>query len=122
LTTRTKIRALALAASVALSGAIAVAAAPAVANAQNAAPAPPAPATVIKAKFEVISMLSQALQVRSLTNPRDVHTFSYANELRPQMLKVQSAGGYKYGDKVVVWYREGTEVALKIKGRPSKPR
>jgi membrane-bound inhibitor of C-type lysozyme len=120
--TRTKIRAIALAASVALSGAITAAVAPAVANAQNAAPAPPEHGTIIKAKFEVISMLSQALQVRSLTNPRDVHTFTYTNELRPQMLKVQSAGGYKYGDKVVVWYREGTDVAVKIKGTPSKPR
>jgi hypothetical protein len=120
LTTRNKIRALVLAASFALSGAIAVA--PAVANAQNAAPTAPEPRPIIKAKFEVISMLSQALQVRSLTNARDVHTFTYANELRPQMLKVQSAGGYQYGDKVVVWYREGTDVALKIKGKPSKPR
>jgi hypothetical protein len=38
------------------------------------------------------------------------------------MQKVQSAGGYKYGDKVTVWYRAGADVALKVKGKPSKRR
>ena len=67
-------------------------------------------------------MLAQSLEVRSVSNPREVHTFTYSPELRPQMLTVQSAGGYQYGDKVVVWYRQGADVALKIKGKPSKPR
>jgi len=38
------------------------------------------------------------------------------------MQKVQSAGGYKYGDKVTVWYRVGADVALKVRGKPSKHR
>jgi hypothetical protein len=33
---------------------------------------------------------------------------------------VLNAGGYQYGDKVVVWYQQGSNVALKIKGKPSK--
>ncbi len=36
------------------------------------------------------------------------------------MQKVFNAGGYKYGDEVVIWYQQGTDVALKIKGKPSK--
>lgn len=63
----------------------------------------------------------QSLQVRSLTNPREVHTFTYASQLRPKMQKLQGAGGYRYGDKVTVWYHENPDVALKVKGKPSKP-
>ena len=66
-------------------------------------------------------MQSQALQVRSLTNPRDIHTFTYSPELRPKMQKVQSAGGYRYGDKVTVWYHQNPDVAVNVKGKPSKP-
>jgi len=35
------------------------------------------------------------------------------------MQRIFNAGGYQYGDKVTVWYRSGTDVALKIKGKPS---
>jgi hypothetical protein len=37
------------------------------------------------------------------------------------MQNIFNAGGYQYGDKVEVWYRRGENVALKIKGKPSKP-
>lgn len=117
--TRNRIRLLLLAACAALSGAIVAGFSPEVARAQNAAS--PQSGTVIKAKFEVVTMLAQSLEVRSVSNPREVHTFTYSAEVRPQMLKVQSAGGYQYGDKVVVWYHQGADVALKIKGKPSKP-
>jgi len=65
-------------------------------------------------------MAYQSLQVRSLTNPRELHTFTYTPQLRPKMEKLQSAGGYRYGDKVTVWYHENPDVALKVKGKPSK--
>jgi len=120
--TRNRIRAVLLAASVALSGAMVAGFSPEVAHAQDAASPAPQSGTVIKAKFEVVAMLAQSLEVRSVSNPREIHTFTYSTEVRPQMLKVQSAGGYRYGDQVVVWYREGADVALKIKGKPSKPR
>jgi hypothetical protein len=121
--TRNKIRALLLATSFALPGAIVAGFSPEVARAQNAAPAAPeADQPILKTKFEVVAMLSQSLQVRSLSNPREVHTFTYSTDVRPQMLKIQSAGGYRYGDQVTVWYHQGADVALKIKGKPSKPR
>jgi hypothetical protein len=37
------------------------------------------------------------------------------------MQKLLDQGGYQFGDKVVIQYLPGTEVALKIKGKPSKP-
>lgn len=65
-------------------------------------------------------MLYQSIQVRSLAGMRDFHTFTYSPGIRDKMQKVFNAGGYKYGDEVVIWYRQGTDVALKIKGKPSK--
>ena len=118
--TRDRIRALLLAACVALFGAMVAGFSPTVALAQNTAA--PESGAIIKAKFEVVAMLAQSLEVRSLSSPGEIHTFTYSAEVRPQMLKVQSAGGYRYGDKVEVWYRKGADVALKIKGKPSKPR
>lgn len=67
-------------------------------------------------------MRYQSLQVRSLTNPRELHTFTYSPELLPKMQKLQDKGsGYQYGDKVTVWYRQNPDVALKVTGKPSKP-
>jgi hypothetical protein len=121
LKTRNKIRALLLAALIALSGAIVAGLAPEAAFAQTSSPAAQS-GKIIKARFEVVSMQYQSLQVRSLSNLRELHTFAYSPSVRPQMQKVQSAGGYKYGDKVTVWYRAGADVALKVKGKPSKRR
>jgi hypothetical protein len=66
-------------------------------------------------------MMLQSLQVRSVVDIRDLHTFSYSPRIRDKMENILNAGGYQYGDKVVVWYRRDTDVALKIKGKPSKP-
>jgi hypothetical protein len=84
----------------------------------------PAPETqkTIKGRFEVLHMLYQSLQVRSVTDMRELHTFTYAPEIRDEMQNIFNAGGYQYGDKVVVWYKPGGEVAVKIKGKPSKPK
>ena len=65
-------------------------------------------------------MLYQSIQVRSLTDMKELHTFTYSPEIRDKMQNIFNAGGYQYGDKVVVWYRHGGSVALKIKGKPSK--
>jgi hypothetical protein len=65
-------------------------------------------------------MLYQSLQVRSFADVHTLHTFTYSPEIRDKMQKVFNAGGYQYGDKVVIWYRQGSEIALNIKGKPSK--
>ena len=66
-------------------------------------------------------MMYQSIQVRSATDMREIHTFTYAPEIRDQMQEVFNAGGYRYGDKIVVWYKRGGDVAFKIRGKPSKP-
>ena len=75
----------------------------------------------VKARFEVLHMLPNSIQVRSLVNGLELHTFAYSDPIRGNMQKVFDQGGYQYGDKVEIWYQPGTEVALKIKGKPSKP-
>lgn len=91
-----------------------------------AASAPAAPAAqsqqLLKTHFVVVQMLSQSIQVRSLTDTQEIHTFSFSPEVRDKMQKILNVGGYRYGDKVVIWYRSGGDVALKIKGKPSKPK
>jgi hypothetical protein len=92
------------------------------ANAQSTPTPAPETQKIIKGRFEVLHMLYQSLQVRSVADMRELHTFTYAPEIREEMQNIFNAGGYQYGDKVVVWYKRGEEVALKIKGRPSKPK
>ncbi len=84
-------------------------------------PAPSDSAKPIKTRFEVLHMLTNAIQVRSLVNGREIHTFVYSDQIRDHMQTMLNQGGYQYGDKVEIWYQPGTEVALRIKGKPSKP-
>ena len=114
--TRNKIHALLLAAALSFGAALLTSGASR-ALAQSSTPSAP----IIKTKFEVLHMMYQSLQVRSLADMRELHTFTYAPEIRDQMQNIFNAGGYQYGDKVEVWYRRGESVALKIKGKPSQP-
>jgi hypothetical protein len=75
----------------------------------------------VKSRFQVLRMMTTAIQVQSIADEREIHTFVYSDQIRDQMRNLLDAGGYQYGDKVVIEYRPGTEVALKIKGKPSKP-
>jgi hypothetical protein len=74
-----------------------------------------------KTRYEVLSMMPTGIQVRSLVNGLEIHTFAYSDQIRDAMQKLLDQGGYQYGDKVEIQYQPGTEIALKIKGRPSKP-
>jgi len=85
---------------------------------KSAQPDSPKP---IKTRFEVLHMFPASIQVRSLVNGYEVHTFVYSDGIRDQMQKLFDQGGYQYGDKVEIWYQQGADVALKIKGKPSKP-
>jgi hypothetical protein len=89
--------------------------------AAGGAPAPaPQSQKIIKTHFMVMHTLYQSLQVRSLDDIYELHTFTYSPQIRDHMQDIFNAGGYQYGDKVTVWYRSGTDVALKITGKPSK--
>ena len=87
----------------------------------KAKPVHMAQAKPTRTRFEVLHMTSTAIQVRSLVNEREIHTFVYSDQIRDQMQKLLDQGGYQYGDKIEIRYQPSTEVALKIKGKPSKP-
>jgi hypothetical protein len=72
---------------------------------------------------EVLHQLPNSITVRNLDpdHPREVRTFSYADDLKNQMQKIFDAGGYQYGDKIEILYKPGSTVALRIAGKPSKP-
>ena len=74
-----------------------------------------------RTRFEVLHMTSTAIQVRSLVNELEIHTFKYSDSIRGQMQKLLDQGGYQYGDKVDIGYQPGAEIALEIKGKPSQP-
>jgi hypothetical protein len=117
--TRNKTHAFSLAAALIFCGVLLASYAPRVVAQGGPSSAPPTQ-KIIKTQFEVLHMLYQSLQVRSLADMRELHTFSYAPALRDKMQKIYNDGGYQYGDRVVVWYRQGTAIALNIKGKPSK--
>jgi hypothetical protein len=75
-----------------------------------------------KFKGTVFQFTPNFIIVRSKENERVVRNFSYTPEVREQMLKIVNQGGYQYGDKVEIHCSPGGNVALKIKGKPSKPR
>ena len=118
--TRNKIRALLLGGAVILCG-LALASSARVASAQGAPSTDSSSQKIIKVRFTVMHMLYQSIQVRSLENMYELHTFTYSPRLRDKMQAIFNAGGYQYGDHVVVWYRPSDNVAVRIKGKPSKP-
>ena len=82
----------------------------------------PAPAEKpVKARFQVLHMMINAIQVRSLADEREIHTFLYSDRIRDRMQALFNNGGYQYGDTVVIRYLHGSDVAMNIKGKPSKP-
>lgn len=119
MTRPSRIRAFCLAAAIVLSAAILAIGAPPAGAQDPAASAAPSE-KVIKTRFEVLHMLYQSIQVRSLSDMRELHTFTYAPEIRDQMQNIFNNGGFQYGDKVEVWYHPGQSVALRVKGKPSK--
>ncbi len=72
-------------------------------------------------KGEVMNVTPVAITVRSQENGWLVRTFRYSDEVRDRMQRIIDRGSYQYGDKVKIEYEAGSDVALRIKGKPSKP-
>lgn len=85
---------------------------------------PVKPKAVKPLKFEgqVIASSSATITVRSKDNAMLTQTFTYTPEVRDQMIKILNKGGYQFGDKVVIHYTPGSTTAVKLQGKPSKPR
>jgi hypothetical protein len=70
---------------------------------------------------EVIFSTSESVTVRSRDNERLIRTFRYAGGIHDDMQKILDRGGYQYGDKIEIKHDTGSDIALRIKGKPSKP-
>ncbi|HMD31624.1 MAG TPA: hypothetical protein VKG84_06925 [Candidatus Acidoferrales bacterium] len=100
---------------------------------QSSSPTPPVVAlstpTIVKKqrppmdryKGRVVSFNLAQMIVQNVENEKMMWTFQYAVQLKPHVLDLLNAGGYQYGDRVEVFCSPGTTVAVRIKGRPSKP-
>ena len=69
---------------------------------------------------QVLSVTPQMIQVRSRENSMQVRTFRYTPELRAKMAQVRAKRDYRYGDAVEIVYAAGSDVASRVKGKPSK--
>lgn len=76
---------------------------------------------VVKFRGEVMNANPVQITVRSRQDERVIRTFTYSPKARDHMQQVLDRGGYQYGDKVEIQHEAGSDVALLIKGRPSKP-
>jgi hypothetical protein len=76
---------------------------------------------IAKFKGEVLSMTYVQIIVRSRDNERVIRTFTYTPEMREKMQQIIDRGGYQHGDRVEIQHEPGSDVALKITGKPSKP-
>jgi hypothetical protein len=77
---------------------------------------------LVKFQGEVMHANPVALTARSRENELVIRTFSYSPKVREQMQRILDRGGYQYGDRVEIQHAAGSDVALRIKGKPSKPR
>ncbi len=75
----------------------------------------------LKFRGTVVSVTPASIIVRDRQNQLALRTFTYSDAVRDQMAKVLERGGYQFGDRVDIEYAAGTDVALRIKGKPSKP-
>jgi hypothetical protein len=96
--------------------------------AAQAQPLSTLPPTITKSqkplKFDgqVIAANVATITVRSRENAMLTQTFSYSPAVRDRMIKILNKGGYQFGDKIVIHYTPGTTTAIKLQGKPSKPR
>jgi hypothetical protein len=61
------------------------------------------------------------ISVRANGNDLAIRTFPLSPAVAGKMQKIVDKGGYQYGDKVTIFYNSTTQLAIKIKGKPSKP-
>ncbi|HEX4077088.1 MAG TPA: hypothetical protein VHX49_16935 [Candidatus Acidoferrales bacterium] len=105
----------------ALALAVACAAAPAMAQVTMSTPIVVQQTTpkMIWLKATIVHADGHSMVVREQSNQLALHTFTYADNLQDAMRQISQAGGYQFGDKVKILYKQGGTVALRIKGRPS---
>ena len=83
----------------------------------------PKPKQAGLAKFQGFVQNANIAQItaRAKGNELDIMTFPLSQAVSAKMQTIVDKGGYQYGDKVTIYYDPVTMVAMKIKGKASKP-
>ena len=83
----------------------------------------PKPKTTGKVKFQgyFVNANTAQVTVSAKSNTLAIQTFALSQAVAAKMQQIIDKGGYQYGDKITVYYDAQTKVALKIKGKPSRP-
>jgi hypothetical protein len=83
----------------------------------------PKPKTTGLQKYEgyIVHANTAQVTVRAKGNDLGIETFALNQDVSAKMQKIVDNGGYQYGDKVTVYYDPSSRVAMKIKGKPSRP-
>ncbi len=76
-------------------------------------------AKTLKFKGIMIAATPVQITVRDINHERIVRTFSLTTDMQKKMRDIIDRGGWQNGDAVEIHFKEGTEVAHKIKGKPS---
>lgn len=95
-------------------------AAPIVINAVKPKPKP-LPAGVVKLEGFVMHANTAQITVRAKGDNMTLQTFTLSANASARMQQTIDKGGYQYGDKVTVIYNTANQLALKVKGKPSRP-
>jgi hypothetical protein len=95
-------------------------AAPIVVNAVKPKPKP-LPAGVVRYEGFVMHANTAQITVRAKGSDMTLQTFTLSPNAAARMQQIVDQGGYQYGDKVTIIYNTANQMALKIKGKPSRP-
>jgi hypothetical protein len=78
---------------------------------------------ILKFRGEVLAATAAQMIVRSAENEKLVRTFTYSPKVKQQIDKRVDQGTlYQAGDRVEIQHEAGSDVALKISGKPAKRR
>jgi hypothetical protein len=81
----------------------------------------PKPTGVQKFEGYIVNANIAQVTVRAKGNDMAIQTFPLNQTVAAKMQKIVDNGGYQHGDKITVYYDATSRVAVKIKGKPSRP-
>jgi hypothetical protein len=82
----------------------------------------PKPTGLSKFEGSVMHANIAQITVRAKGNDLAIQTFALSEAAAAKMQQIIDKGGYQYGDRVTILYDPATLKAIKVKGKPSKPR
>lgn len=81
----------------------------------------PKPTGTVKFEGYVMHASVAQITVRAKGDDMAIQTFALSEPVAAKMQQIIDKGGYQYGDKITVYYDAQSRLAVKIKGKPSRP-